>query len=164
LCGKVRILINLYVTSKIFLPLTDIWCHFSSYRDYLPGCVTVSTTQFYIQLHCTRLIYLSVSHNKCRINKSKVDMNFNISKSRSTSSEREEYVFWFVTPCSLERALLAACYLPASCLAYCSTLKMAYICSSETSSVFRTACPYGPEDLFIVTVMRTSNSRDQFCD
>jgi hypothetical protein len=62
-------------------------------------------------------------------------------------------IFWDITPCSLLKfiqyfggicglhlkgwrlrvALLAACFMLVSCLAYSSTLKMAAICSNETS-------------------------------
>jgi hypothetical protein len=45
------------------------------------------------------------------------------------------------------RALLAACFLLVSCLAYSLTVKMETICSSETSVDFhRTTWRYIPED------------------
>jgi hypothetical protein len=58
----------------------------------------------------------------------------------------------FGGPCRLHsqlrsRALLATCFMLASCLAYSSILKMEVICSSETSVAFQwTARRYIPED------------------
>jgi hypothetical protein len=58
-------------------------------------------------------------------------------------------------------ALLAACFMIVSCLAYSSILKMEAICSSETLVDFHpTTRRYIPEDitLFLATAVRTSNS------
>jgi hypothetical protein len=67
----------------------------------------------------------------------------------------KSFIFWDITPCSPLKvdyvreehfALLAACFMLVSCLAYSSTLKMEAICSSKMQDEFqRTAQHYIPE-------------------
>jgi hypothetical protein len=72
-------------------------------------------------------------------------------------------VFWDITPCTFgesrhfEGALLAACFLLVTSLAYSSTLKIEATCSSEASVDFhRTTQCYNPEDthLFICIIFK----------